>query len=61
MPFLKDYGGMENAMFSGASGGGIFSGASSGGLFSGASGGGMENTVLNTILNLDASTIKDKV
>ena len=24
-------------------------------------GGGMENTVLNTILNLDSSTIKDKV
>jgi hypothetical protein len=40
---LKDYGGMENTVSSGASGGGI------------------ENTVLNTILNLDASTIKDKV
>jgi hypothetical protein len=43
MSVLKDYGGMENTMSSGASGGGI------------------ENTVLNTILNLDASTIKDKV
>jgi hypothetical protein len=28
---------------------------------SSASAGGIENTVLNTILNLDASTIKDKV
>ncbi len=46
---IQDYGGMSTGF-------GLESLAPSG-----AGGGVMENTVLNTILNLDSSTIKDKV